>query len=218
MKKLLAGLGLIAFGALLSMVYGCATAYDAGWRTTAGVMRASDTTGKQLAKLAQAKVTAKRSGLSADEIKTCREWRDHLERWQQGARPAIRSGVAAAASTLRIAESAGKNKTDWLTPLREAGCGLWRTLRVWGHLLPDKGQAALVALSWLDTGLCVVVSRSTRGTAGAVLGIGLEIFGWLTDIIGAPTDKLKAEIAAWLKAPAADETKPALQAIKERCP
>jgi hypothetical protein len=171
-----------------------------------------------LAKLARDNVTAKRSNLSITEARACREWRGHLERWQQYARPAVRSGVAAAASTLRVAESAGKDGADWMTPLRAAGCGLWRALQSWGHLLPDKGQAALQALSWLDSALCVQVQRSTGGTAGTILGVGVQVFGWLTQVIGAPVDQLKADVAAWLASPAADETEPVLQALVERCP
>jgi hypothetical protein len=195
---------------LLVVTPGCATALDAGWRTTAGVMHASTTTGKQLAKLAQ--------DAGTDEPGACREWRGHLERWQQYARPAVRTGVAGAASTLRVAESVGNNKADWMTALKAAGCGLWQSLKAWGHRLPDKGQSALTALSWLDPLMCTPPKAAAGGVVVAVLTIGLEVFRWLTDIIGAPTDKIKAEVAAWLAAPPADETEPVLKALKAKCP
>jgi hypothetical protein len=208
MKKLLTGLTLVAIGSLLSLCVGCVSA---GWRTTAGVMHASDTTGAALAKLARSRVTAKRSGLSPGELAACRTWRAHLEHWQQYARPAIRSGVAGSAAVLRVG---GKG---WRDKLRGAGCGLWQALQSWGNLLPDKGTATRGALSWLDTGACRQVSRSAGGVA-AGLTLGLEVFRWLVKVLGSPTDKLRAEIAAWLASPAADETEPVLQALRERCP
>lgn len=215
---LIGGPVLIAIGLAWFALSGCAAATEAGWRTTAGVMHASDTTGRQLAQLARSKVAANRSGLSAAELRTCREWRGHLEQWQRYARPAIRSGVAMATSVLRVRESVGRDPGDWLTPLRLAGCGLWRPLQAWGHLLPDQGRAALSALSPLGSALCADAPRARASTAGQIVGIGLEIFGWLTRVIGAPVDKLQAEISAWLASLAADETEPALQALRERCP
>jgi hypothetical protein len=216
MKKLLTGLGLIALASLLSLAHGCVSA---GWRITAGVTHASDTTGRQLAQLAQSKVTAKRSGLSADELRVCREWKGHLENWQQFGRPAVRTGVATSASILRVCDPTAKGKCDWAGGLKPAGCGIWQTLRAWGHHLPDGGQSTIASLSsWLDTKMCPFPARSVGGTVGTVLTIGMEVFKWLTEVLGAPTDKLKAQIAAWLKRAQADETEPVLQALKERCP
>jgi hypothetical protein len=195
---------------LLLVMPGCATALDVGVRAAAGVMHASNTTDKQLAKLAQ--------GAGTDEPGVCREWVAHLERWRTYGRPAIRSGVAAAMSTIRVAEAVKNNRADWMTPLKAAGCGLWQGLQAWGHLLPDKGKAALAALSWLDPVLCAPPKKAAGGVVVAILSIGLEVFKWLSDIIGAPTAKLKAEIAAWLAKPPADETEPVLRALKARCP
>jgi hypothetical protein len=148
--------GAAALLALALVAVGACSPYRVAWQSTAAVVQAQGVAAHALATWARAEHARclAAHGAQSDAYAACvRLPREALRQWQDHARPAIRSAVAATVAALEIAERA-KVKADWMTYLRPGACALLRVCRAWAHLWPDRGQAVLGALGWLEPVAC----------------------------------------------------------------
>ncbi len=195
--------------------------YTTAWKGTASAMEITKSTGTGLEVVGRpAYDKCAQHGLKTPEFASCAgSWIRHLTNWQAYARPAMRAAVAATYGGLRVAEEAGKKGFDWMAALKPGGCALLRGLKAWGHLLPDKGKAALAALGFLDPVLCVqpkVADGAFPVTAIATLA--LDVVRWVVKILGTPNEELRKAIDTWLRAPPEDATEKLLADFKAGLP
>ena len=199
---------LVLLGAVASA--GCPGKYDAAWKSTAGVMRATQSAAKGLASIDKAshETCLKQHGPQTKAYAGCIQAASkRLIVWRDVIRPAARSSVAAAYAAIRIAEKAGNKEVDYMKYLADGGCALIRGLREWGHMLPDKGASVLPLLEAFQGAVCDR-PKSAAGVVAilsVILPVAVDIAKWVVELIGASNDDLQKEINSWLNAVASDE-------------
>lgn len=140
MKKLLAGLGLIALAALLSLVYpACATPYQAARATCNVVQSATDIAGGEVANCDPSKPGC---------VRAQRAW------------PMVYASVVgslqAARAAIDVAEQAKSDEApDYLGYIKRAVCALSRAVGgILEAAIPDKGRGVLMVLGLAGAATC----------------------------------------------------------------
>lgn len=151
------GAALLA-GLLLAGSAGCKGPYHAAWTTLDGLIEARNETTKGFkASLSKRRAECKtKHQVKTQEYGECiGDYLKGSKAWASIAMPALDSGFLLIKTSLQIAEKAEREKkVDWIGMLKPMACTAWQVLKLWGHLLPDKGQTFLLAIEPLGKGVC----------------------------------------------------------------
>jgi len=224
---------------MLSSLAACGSPYATAKRSTFAVMQATQTAGDGLgglAKVGHEKCLAKHGRLN-EAYKSCvSPWLGRLSAWQTYGRPTARTKVAALYGAVRLADAAGGKgkKLDWMALFKAAGCVVVRSLKEWGHLLPDQAAGVLQLLTGVEPMACApapakaLTAKPGAGgltkSAGVVpavaagLGIALEVLAWIRKTLADPADELFKAVDEWLKKTPKDTTDEALKLINDNLP
>ncbi len=155
---------LVGAAMIMAWLPGCkVTTHDVAVHSVRGLQQARDVTGSQLGaamRLGKLSCVAKHGAKTAGYAACVKPYLDAQDSWRKYIRPAADTTAQAGLMVLKTKVIVDKCKREKncdeiiMAILKPGGCAILRGLRVWGHLLADKGAAILSALGMFEGVAC----------------------------------------------------------------